>query len=517
MPTAPELELLERAARLTLAERQATDPLRLWQPTVKQRPFIESVLHPELSGYWENWLCGANRFGKTSTGAWLEATFARNGIEPLHPAYSTLPDGTTLDVRDRSTSGWVFGLDSNLIRDVLQTRLFDNHFLKPGMPEPFIPDREIAEWRPGDQILRLKNGSVIGYKSCEAPASKATGAGIDWIHFDEPPPRTHYDEATIRVAAGRRLRIFATATLLPPEGHVETISWVYSDIIAPILEGRKSGIGLFQASIYDNPYLDPEEIARLESRYPVGSLSRKIRLNGELIPGISGAVVYGNFSRNIHVRVQPTLSPYRPLCWAWDFNVAPFCTTVWQLEPELLRCYREFVLDEGGIDDMVDAFLDVYPSHPQELWIYGDSNGRAQSHQSRKSSYELILNRLQMYGSTVRMKVPEANPFEQDRVNAVNAALRDEYGAAHMIIDPSCRETIIDFEQVLVDPRGGIKKTYNRSDPYNRRTHLSDGAGYLTNVVRPVRLHRANERNHSVPAPGYGQKVSVPGAGYGRR
>jgi phage terminase large subunit-like protein len=513
MPTAAELALLERAAALTLTERQASDPLRLWVPTVKQRPFIESVLHPEVSGYWENWLCGANRFGKTSTGCWIQAKLAREGIEPLHPAYSTLPDGTTLDVKDRATSGWVFGLDSHVIQEILQPRLFDNNFLKPGAPEPFIPAREIQEWRPGDQILRLRCGSIIGYKSCEAPSSKATGSGLDWIHFDEPPPQTHYEEATFRVAAGRRLRIFATATLLPPEGHVETISWVYSEIIAPILEGRKPGIGLFTASIYDNPHLDPEEIARLESRYSLGSLARKIRLNGELIPGISGALAYGNFARAVHVRQQPHLSPYRPLVWMWDFNVAPFCTTIGQREPDVFRVYDEIVMDEGNIDEMVDEFLLRYPKHPQELWIYGDATGGNRSHQTARSSYDLIMSRLQRYSSRVRLKVPESNPLEVDRVNAVNVALRDAQGATHLIIAPTCREAIADFEQVLADPRGGIKKTYNRKDPYSRRTHISDEIGYYVAQEMPVRIPRTSERKPRESIPGY---TAMRHVGYGR-
>lgn len=518
MPTALELDLLQRAAKLTLQERQASDPMRHWIPTVKQLPFINSVLHPEITGFWENWLCGANRFGKTSTGCWLQAKFAREGIDPLRTAYSTAPGGGTLDVRDRATNGWVFGLDSNMLRDILQPRLFDNGFMKPGQPVPFIPKREIQEWRMGDQILKLKCGSVIGYKSCESPATKSTGSGLDWIHFDEPPPRNHYNEATIRVAAGRRLRIFATATLLPPEGHVETISWVYSDIISPILQKQKTDIGLFTASIYDNPYLDPEEIARLESRYPLGSLSRKIRLNGELIPGISGAVAYGNFSRNIHVRPQPALSPYRPLCWVWDFNVAPFCVTVGQREPEVSRVYREIVLDEGGIEDVVDEFRKHYPSHPHELWIYGDATGGNRSHQTSRSSYDLILQLMQSYGSRIRMKVPESNPLEVDRINAVNVALRDPYGASHLVIDPSCQETITDFEQVLSDPRGGLKKTYNRSDPYSRRTHLTDGLGYWVHYEMPVESYRIREGRVQPPrSPGYSQRTEIKGAGYGAR
>src|SRR5262245_27415576 len=89
----------------------ATDPLRQWQPTLKQKPFIDAVLYPEVFGTWENWFVGSNRIGKTRSGAYCGATLARWGVEPRATAYSTLPDGTTVDVRDRATAGWVFGLD----------------------------------------------------------------------------------------------------------------------------------------------------------------------------------------------------------------------------------------------------------------------------------------------------------------------------------------------------------------------------------------------------------------------
>jgi hypothetical protein len=516
MPTAAELSLLERTAALTLAERQASDPLRLWQPTVKQRPFIESVLHPEMSGYWENWAVGSNRWGKTSTSSYIAAKLLREGIVPLHAAYSTLPDGTKLEVRDRAVSGWCFGLDSNVLRDVIQTRLFDNGFIKPGMPEPFIPAREVAEWRPGDQILRLKNGSVEGYKSCEAAASKSAGIGIDYVRFDEPPPKNHYEEATIRVMAGRRLRVFATATLLPPESHVETISWVYSDIIAPIQEGHIKNIGLFSASIYDNPYLDPADVAILEARYPLGSLARRIRLNGELIPGISGALVYGNFSRSIHVRPLPAMSPYRPLIWTWDHNVSPYCTSIWQHEPGLFKCYDEVIVEEGGTDDVIDEFQRRYPSWPHEVWIYGDAMGNSQGHERRggRSTYTVIMERMQAYRT--RMKVPEQNPSVSARVDAVNMALRDSFGASHVVINTICRAMATDFERTLADPRGGIKKTYNRADPYSRITHLTDGAGYLITKEAPVKPQRSNQAPKAAPAPGYGANMRQVGYGGGR-
>ena len=85
-------------------------------------------------------------------------------------------------------------------------------------------------------------------------------------------------------------------------------------------------------------------------------------------------------------------------------------------------------MTKAGIDDMVDEFLKRYPSHPQEVWIYGDATGGNRSHQTSRSSYDLVLSRMQTYSSRVRMKVPEANPLEVDRVNSMNAALQGQYG-----------------------------------------------------------------------------------------
>ena len=74
-----------------------------------------------------------------------------------------------------------------------------------------------------------------------------------------------------------------------------------------------------------------------------------------------------------------------------------------------------------------------------------------------------------------------------DRINAVNAALRDQAGVSIVEIDPSCEHLIDDLEQTLRDDRGGIKKSHDRRDPYYQRTHDSDAFGYWVSYEQPVR------------------------------
>jgi hypothetical protein len=57
------------------------------------------------------------------------------------------------------------------------------------------------------------------------------------------------------VGAGRGLRVFISATLLPPEGMTGGISWLYEELIRPWQSGTRPDVAVFGASIYDNPHL----------------------------------------------------------------------------------------------------------------------------------------------------------------------------------------------------------------------------------------------------------------------
>lgn len=425
--------------------------------------------------------------GKSDAGAYIGSTLARFGRQDAR--YVGGGSGSKIEVRDRSTSGWVVSLDFPSSRDTIQPKYFDNGFVARGQSHaPFIPDREVAEWRPDDQVLKLKCGSIIGFKSAESRQKKFQGAEKDWVHFDEEPPKAVYEETVIRIGA-HPLRVFGTCTLLPPEGMVGGVSWLYSDLIKPVLAGEKPDVGLFTSSIYDNIHLPLPELQRLESIYAEGSISRRIRLNGELLPGLSGARAYPSFDAKVHVRELPVLNPRLPLCWTMDFNVEPLCSLLGQRTPGgLFRVYKELVLDEGSIPELCDLFRQTIPFHQAEVWIYGDSTSKNRSRQTGKSDYSLVLNELRQARMSLRLKVPESNPAVPDRINAVNNAMRGLGGETNLEIDPSCQELIADLEQVLRDKHGGIKKTSDRKDPYFRRTHTSDALGYWVTYESPVRI-----------------------------
>lgn len=481
---------------MELTERIKADPWFNFKAHPKQQAYIDSILNGETS---EAWAICANRSGKTEGACYIGAALARFGGTP--PGYKGIG-------HSKPTKGWVISATGAASRSVVQPKLFNNGMT--GGRAPLIPDREVKDFNKNEQILYLNNGSVIEFKSAEMSTLSLAGAGLDWILIDEEIDKYKYDELVIRVEGGRRLVIFGACTLLPPEGQVGGVSWLFPEKIKPWIENQHRDYKLFGWSIYDNPYILPEEIKRLESKYPVGSVERQIRLEGEWLPGLQGARAYTSFDSRIHVRPQPPIEPRRPILWTWDFNVEPMASLVIQRDGDVFRVKREFVIDtDASIDQMVAWFREVIPGHHGEVWIYGDATGRHRNDgiPGAKSEFTLILNLMRTYGSPVRLKVPESNPLIGDRINAVNSAMRDEEGVARIEIDPSCVELIDDLEQVLRDQRGGLKKSRVRTDPYFRRTHTSDALGYFIVYERPVRVKTIlNRVTNAIRNPGYFRK-----------
>lgn len=488
-----------------LAERQKNDPLRNFPLHLKQKAFVSSVLERKKK---ENWFIAANRSGKSEAGAYVGATLARFGRQDAKPAPHA---GASVQVIDRSTSGWVSALDFPTSRDVIQPKYFNNGFAKSGARDPFIPAHEIEKWDTESQILKLKNGSIIGFKSAESGRRKYQGADKDWFHMDEEHPWEIYEESVIRVG-NKPLIFFCTATILPPEGQQVTTSWVFPKVIQPWKDGKLPDTGLFGASIYDNPGIARDEIRRLEAIYPENSPSRRIRLLGEWLPGIGGARAYPAFDRLLHVTREPMqIVQRRPLFWCWDFNVEPMVSLVGQVNGFVYEFHRELILDEGSISEMCELFYYHFPTHGAEIWLYGDSTGEGRSNQTGQSNYWTIINEMKQYGSPIRMRIPPENPRVPDRINAVNRVLKDEEGLVRVQLDPQCQELIADFEGVLRDQRGGVLKIRNKKDPYFRRTHTSDAAGYLLAYEEPVRVSGPRGGGQHVP------QGLTSGPNYGRR
>ena len=109
-----------------------------------------------------------------------------------------------------------------------------------------------------DQII-VKNvfggTSVIGFTCCDQGRERFQGSSLDFVWFDEEPPKDVYEECLMRVI-DRRGDVFGTMT--PLKG----LTFLYEEIYLNPKNNPEIWYEFMEWA--DNPYLNAEEIAHLE-------------------------------------------------------------------------------------------------------------------------------------------------------------------------------------------------------------------------------------------------------------
>lgn len=202
---------------------------------------------------------------------------------------------------------------------------------------------------------------------------------------------------------------------------------------------------------------------------------------------VSGTPAYPNFSP-ANLKSGLEYNPLRPLCLCCDFNVDPMVWPIAQIAGGIIYFINEISRGPTNITDMVMEFRDIYPNHGAEIWVYGDATSTRRTAQTAKSDYDLMKLAFRGYSSSVVYKIPNNNPAVRDRLNAFNNRLKGPEGEIGILIDPDkCPELVQDLNEVIMRPDGKeTEKSFDRRNPYHRRTHASDGGGYFISREWPV-------------------------------
>ena len=238
------------------------------------------------------WIFGGNRSGKTECGA-VECVYMARGI---HPYRKNRPN----------VFGWVVSLSQQVQRDVAQKKILQ--YLAP----EWIEDIAMTVGKKGspsgviDQI-RVKNVfggvSVIGFKSCDQGREKFQGASLDFVWFDEEPPKDIYDECRMRVM-DRAGDIFGTMT--PLKG----LTFVFDEIY--MNRGNNPEVWYEFMEWADNPFLKKSEIELFESSLDEKQLES--RRYGKFC--VNEGLVYPEFDERIHV-----IAPF-PIPFEWQDQIS---------------------------------------------------------------------------------------------------------------------------------------------------------------------------------------------------
>ncbi len=242
------------------------------------------------------WVFGGNRSGKTECGA-VEVVYMARGIHPYRE-------------NRKNVFGWVVSLSSQVQRDVAQKKILS--YLNPDWIERIVMSegrRDNPENGIIDQLI-IKNvfggTSTIGFKSCDQGREKFQGSSLDFVWFDEEPPKDIYDECKMRVI-DKKGDIFGTMT--PLKG----LTFIYDEIYMNKYGSKEVWYEFMEWA--DNPYLDKKEIKALTE-----SLSDDViesRRYGRFC--VQSGLVYTEFDENVHV-----IDPFEiPMEWQNNISIDP--------------------------------------------------------------------------------------------------------------------------------------------------------------------------------------------------
>lgn len=261
------LELLEEKER-----RQREDPLKY----AKQHPKQEEVticLKAIRALFW------GNRVGKTEWGGSEVARYATN----THP-YRTI--GEPVEI-------WCACPSFEAQEETTQKKLLN-----------YLPHKDIAriDYLRGKIIrkIRMKNGTIISFKTYEQGREKFQGAGKRLIWFDEEPPKDIWEECFVRQEAGQQLDIILTMTA------IKGMTWVYDDIY---LNTANPDLFVSEAGWDDNPWLTEEQ--KLQMSRGLSAQALKVRREGKFVKRVG--LVCAWWDRNKHLRHYESLNR----AWTW--------------------------------------------------------------------------------------------------------------------------------------------------------------------------------------------------------
>jgi hypothetical protein len=382
-------------------------------------------------------------------------------------------------VRNPNCDGLIGGPTYPMLRDVTVKAMLQILDEKD-IPYSYLKqEMELTLRRSQSRILFR---SVDHYESLRGP--NLAWVGIDELTYCRPEAWQRL-EARVRDPRAKQHQMFAVWT---PKG----FDWVYRRFIS--IADKMPGHEAILALPNENVAMlaaRPDFYEQLRASYD-DRFYRQEAL-GEYLNVFTGRVYhpYSDANQVADLRFAPEIG----LCWTLDFNVDPMTAIIAQCIHGKIHVLEEIFLSNSNTSAMCERFeqranfyLQKYRAAnggaPLPVTVYGDAAGQARS-TSSKTDYDLIREYFRGRGQfRLQFDYPRSNPRVKDRVNSVNAMLRNADGSIHTYVHPGCKELIADFYEVAWKQSSVNFELDKVTD--KRRTHLSDALGYLVWQVAPI-------------------------------
>lgn len=204
----------------------------------------------------------------------------------------------------------------------------------------------------------------------------------------------------------------------------------------------------------------------------------------------TGGEFWKDFNPNVHI-AKLKWNEDLPLFMWWDENVNPYLPCeIWQISGKELRQIDEIALPDplNRVKHVCAEFSKRYPQdRVKGLFIGGDRTSLKEDTKKEKGEnfFTDITSNLALYKPALRLQ--SVNPSVVQSGNFINEIYARNEGGISILIGDNCKKSIYDYQYVLEDSDGTIKKTMKKNTitgvTYQEFGHMSDIKRYLVTVM----------------------------------
>ena len=321
----------------------------------------------------------------------------------------------------------------------------------------------IKKKNEAELTVRLKNGSTIALKGADNPDS-LRGVGLTFVSLDEAQdldPRL-WREVIRPALSDRKGKALFTLT---PKGVGSWGHELYTE--AQELQDWQA----WQYKTIDGGIVDESELTQAKRDMDAKTYQQEYEATFNTY---SGRVFY-NFDRDTHIQQLPPQSGIMHV--GMDFNVGNMCLCISHIdESGHIAIHDEISMQSSNTEEVCQELKNRYPG--AKIMVYPDPSCK-----QRRSSAggRTDLSILQNAGFVVRVR--NNHTPVRDRINAVNAKLKNANGEIGLAVDYKCKHVINSLERLV------YKEGTNIVDKDSGHDHMSDAIGYLVDFLFPITVN----------------------------